>query len=305
MEALCKLKVWLRENLNNLVVEKSDDEIDSDLMTILLNIKDILKNPAFWFTFFGSIATELTENCDKTFEVTANWLHYATAVLMEKKKGQLLAIDHLKKYLSFLINVVKIFENMVEYFNENSENKNNIPDLFIKRLDVFTFLQVYTCIVLEKMEISLKSYIKKHSFTLPQAKSIFHQLLKVLAVLSEIKYVHGDLKTGNVMIKRMPNENDPEVSIKVIDFGTARCIENGYCGKNIVKFPGVEPFDLNDNESDRCYTPGYAAPEWLLDLNGKDKTYDLWNFCLLALLKLVIGGLKPNLNGTISRTFLK
>src|SRR3546814_17390251 len=105
--------------------------------------------------------------------------------------------------------------------------------------------------------------------------SLFREGCAAVAYAHRNLVIHRDLKPGNVLVEE---DDQGQPSIKLLDFGIARIIEEGIAGKGTDgsggqpegRKPGVAagPKTLSTQalteHGDRLLTPPYAPPEQLL-----------------------------------------
>ncbi len=110
VEGLRGLKHWVRRQLSDLDVNKSDVSLDRAILRPLLAVEQLTRHPAFWYAHLGAVVTGLGEGCSAAFEVTANWLHYGTVEAMNRQGGEMMPTRALEEYLRFLVAAVEMAE---------------------------------------------------------------------------------------------------------------------------------------------------------------------------------------------------
>jgi serine/threonine protein kinase len=71
-------------------------------------------------------------------------------------------------------------------------------------------------VILEKMDLSLKDYVKKYLVNKDKLQS---QILDLISKLHRLNIVHGDIHMGNIMVNLNGDKSIKEM--KLIDFGDA------------------------------------------------------------------------------------
>lgn len=131
--------------------------------------------------------------------------------------------------------------------------------------NVIDLKNVLTCghernvyIVYDYNEYDLYDLIQKSTLNLRQVKSYLKQMLTGLKALHSKGYIHRDIKPSNFLIS---SDN----SIKLIDFGLSRKIDQNYDNKN------------SRNFTDRVGTNNYRAPELILGDTNYGLEVDIWS----------------------------
>ena len=113
--------------------------------------------------------------------------------------------------------------------------------------------RTYVVLVLEHIDGgTLADKIKANSITTQKALQYTHDILESLAYMHSLNIIHRDIKSTNVMFKKIKGEN----------FETLKLIDFGLCG------------DLTDKSEkslihDKCGTLGYLAPELIAKKSNK------------------------------------
>ena len=102
----------------------------------------------------------------------------------------------------------------------------------------------------------------------PETKFYLAEILLGLETLHDKNIIYRDLKPQNILI-------DSNGHAKLIDFGFSKRLKNAKSGKTYTN----------------CGTPGYLAPEVMLDVVGYNYKADLWSFGIL--LCEMLGGFIP------------
>lgn len=109
---------------------------------------------------------------------------------------------------------------------------------------------------LERQTMTLSAFIttKSHNERMAKLKFIMFEIVTALHFLHKNKFIHGDIKPGNIVLN-----NDATV-VKLIDFG------------------GICSFRLNPTHRPIC-TPSFCAPEgWPgLNFNSVNCNFDVWS----------------------------
>jgi calcium-dependent protein kinase len=171
----------------------------------------------------------------------------------------------------------KITKNLLSKAETVNEIKNEIE--LLKQLDhpnivkIFEFFVEYDgyYLITEYLQGGeLFDAIKKNgSFFEPIAANIMYQIFSAINYCHSINIIHRDLKPENILIDSI-NQNTGFLSIKIIDFGTAKIYEK------------------NKNENKIIGSSYYIAPE-VLEKNYNEKC-DIWS-CGVILYTLLSGKL--------------
>ena len=111
--------------------------------------------------------------------------------------------------------------------------------------------------------------IESRKLPFKEATKAIIQLMKILKYLKELKIMHRDIKTENILLKL--NKNGLMKKIYLIDFGLARFI------------------DSRESVTQKLGTIGYCAPEVILK-NDYNEAVDMWSVGIVYYL-LLIGSL--------------
>ena len=171
----------------------------------------------------------------------------------------------------------KITKNLLSKTETVNEIKNEIE--LLKQLDhpnivkIFEFFVEYDgyYLITEYLQGGeLFDAIKKNgSFFEPIAANIMYQIFSAINYCHSINIIHRDLKPENILIDSI-NQNTGFLTIKIIDFGTAKIYEK------------------NKNENKIIGSSYYIAPE-VLEKNYNEKC-DMWS-CGVILYTLLSGKL--------------
>ena len=102
----------------------------------------------------------------------------------------------------------------------------------------------------------------------PESKYYLAEILLALETLHDANIIYRDLKPQNILI-------DSQGHAKLIDFGFSKRMKNIRSGRTYTN----------------CGTPGYLAPEVMLDVVGYNYKADLWSFG--TLMCEMLGGFIP------------
>lgn len=73
--------------------------------------------------------------------------------------------------------------------------------------------------------LTYQSKLPGKTFSLPQAVGIIVEVMKGLKCIHEKNFIHRDIKSENVLLKKIPNKsNGYDIEYKIADFGFARPI---------------------------------------------------------------------------------
>ena len=106
-----------------------------------------------------------------------------------------------------------------------------------------------------------------HEISESVAKFYLAEILLALETLQSHNIIYRDLKPQNILI-------DSNGHVKLTDFGFSKRMK-----------------DKNQRTFTNCGTPGYLAPEVLLDVVGYDYKADLWSYGILMC--EMLGGFTP------------
>jgi len=115
------------------------------------------------------------------------------------------------------------------------------------------------------------SIINKGHYSEIEAAHAVRQMALALAYLAEKKIVHRDVKPENLIYA----SNEPDAVIKLTDYGLAK---------------NISAFDSDSPLNDACGTPGYVAPELLLEQPYGTKV-DVW--AMGVILYILLCGYPP------------
>lgn len=101
--------------------------------------------------------------------------------------------------------------------------------LYMKTVDGGVTLNglTYPALVMTLMETDLKSFLKFQAAPLPSYKEvkIAHDIAKALHYLhDDVKIIHGDLHSGNVLVDQLAEKEGP--SVRLCDFGFTKSVSN-------------------------------------------------------------------------------
>ncbi len=126
---------------------------------------------------------------------------------------------HSRKDLKNILNEI-VIQKILHFLTKNSDPKKmaQIPEVFevgkiMSTSDTWLFY-----IVMEKLDITLAEYASKKLKRITkkqvrQVGDILYKLTNLLDFLQSIKFIHGDLKTNNIMLTKKTGQ------LYVIDFG--------------------------------------------------------------------------------------
>ncbi|MDN5782037.1 MAG: serine/threonine-protein kinase [Luteimonas sp.] len=147
---------------------------------------------------------------------------------------------------------------------------------------------------------SITAYADRKRLDVEARLALFREVCAAVAYAHRNLVIHRDLKPGNVMVEE---DDQGQPSIKLLDFGIARIIEEGIAGKAIdddgqpgKREPGAAgaraalPAQALTEHGDRLLTPLYAAPEQIL---GHPATTAVDIYALGVLLHELLTGARP------------
>ena len=169
------------------------------------------------------------------------------------KNGKEIDEEEIKKHSKYLVEQTKIMK-MLE---DNDENINTV-----KFFEYFNTRKEFV-IVMEKCDTDLNNVFgeeenNKH-LKLEEIKDILIQLNNTFRIMAEKKIMHGDLKLGNILIKKENNKN----IYKLTDYGVSK-----------------EFLKINEELMAWGGAPQYSAPEYLKDAEF-DLSSDLWSLGII------------------------
>lgn len=196
--------------------------------------------------------------------------------------GQLRALKVVKKEIINLQDDSKKFLKEIEVLSQiDHPNIIKIYEYFIAEESYFVIVELAKgCELMETIE-QLSCYSEN------QAAIIMEQLFSCVAYLHSNGIVHRDIKPENIM---MESSNIGDLSIKLIDFGSAYIISNSSMGKNLHKEKKIRL---------RIGTPYYMAPEVIAGYY--DKKCDLWS--LGVIMYILLAGEPPFIGEDDYETF--
>lgn len=196
--------------------------------------------------------------------------------------GQLRALKVVKKEIINLQDDSKKFLKEIEVLSQiDHPNIIKIYEYFIAEESYFVIVELAKgCELIETIEQLLR-------YSENQAAIIMEQLFSCVAYLHSKGIVHRDIKPENIM---MESSNIGDLSIKLIDFGSAYIISNSSMGKNLNKDKKIRL---------RIGTPYYMAPEVIAGYY--DKKCDLWS--LGVIMYILLGGEPPFMGEDDYETF--
>ena len=198
-----------------------------------------------------------------------------TKTIGEGSFGKVYKVRQRATNKTFAMKLVKKDKN----FHEG--NRDFLNEIYIlRKLDHPNILKIFEFFTDKKYFYFIMDYlgggdlytqiIKIEHYTEVLAAKIMRQLFSCVTYLHKMNIVHRDLKPENMMVSYF-NEEEEEIEIKLIDFGTA-CFYKG--GKKLTLKVG---------------SPFYIAPEVIKGSDGLE--YDVWSCGII--LYILLSGLPP------------
>lgn len=72
--------------------------------------------------------------------------------------------------------------------------------------------------------LTYQSKLPGKTFSLAQSVQIIVQVMKGLKLIHQKNFIHRDIKSENVLLKKVPKNNGYDIEYKIADFGFARPI---------------------------------------------------------------------------------
>ena len=132
------------------------------------------------------------------------------------KPGEQVAIKILKKKAK---KTVRALDREVRFLEKIAESK---LEIFVNLLGQTEYAG-RSCLIFEKLDLSLRNYIKGQNYKpmhTQNVRIIAQQLLQGLEQLREWNITHCDIKTDNIMFVDSTSETNP-LRVKIIDLGIA------------------------------------------------------------------------------------
>jgi calcium-dependent protein kinase len=245
--------------------EKTNDNNNKAAKGKILNLETIEKN-ILVLENKGSLVKYY-----KILDKIGNGFFGKVYKVFHNETGQLRALKVVKKEIINLQDDSKKFLKDIEVLSQiDHPNIIKIFEYFIAEDSYFVIVELAKgCELMEIIE-QLSRYSEN------QAAIIMEQLFSCVAYMHSKGIVHRDLKPENIM---MESSNIGDLSIKLIDFGSAYSISNSAIGKNLHKEKKIRL---------RIGTPYYMAPEVIAGYY--DKKCDLWS---LGIIMYILLGAEP------------
>ncbi len=139
---------------------------------------------------------------------------------LHKPTGSLVAVKKEVNIFDDLVNCKRVLREIKLLRMLKHANIVKLLDLRANDADP-RFVSI--CLVLDLGEVSLKKLLKSARYLQPaQVQTLMYQILVSLKYMHSAGVIHRDLKPGNVLLY-------PDCTLKLCDFGLARCISSDEC----------------------------------------------------------------------------
>ncbi len=149
-----------------------------------------------------------------------------------------------------LLNKILAFKVLkTEHLSESAWKRFHIEAQAIARLDHPNIVKIYDMSQTEDgtpfftMDLlvgqSLDDYLQDYGrLTVEEALPIFRQICSGLAYANDHGIIHRDIKPGNIMLTEIKNGNIAQSTVKIVDFGIAKLIDDGNTSQQGLTKPG-------------------------------------------------------------------
>ncbi|EGW32285.1 uncharacterized protein SPAPADRAFT_71739 [Spathaspora passalidarum NRRL Y-27907] len=176
----------------------------------------------------------------------------------DHKLNSTVAVKVINNNLNWSLQAVSEIK-LLKLLNEKESNEN-----ILRYITHFNF-RSHMCIATELLSLNLYTLLELTNFqglSIDIIKIFTKQILNGIQYLHKYNIIHCDIKPENIMIKLPSTPNSTDISIKLIDFGSA-------CYTNETSFTYIQ-------------SRFYRAPEVILGSNYNEKI-DIWSFgCVIT-----------------------
>lgn len=149
-----------------------------------------------------------------------------------------------------LLNKILAFKVLkTEHLSESAWKRFHIEAQAIARLDHPNIVKIYDMSQTEDgtpfftMDLlvgqSLDDYLQDYGrLTVEEALPIFRQICSGLAYANDHGIIHRDIKPGNIMLTDIKNDNIAQCTVKIVDFGIAKLVDDGNTAQQGLTKPG-------------------------------------------------------------------
>lgn len=149
-----------------------------------------------------------------------------------------------------LLNKILAFKVLkTEHLSESAWKRFHIEAQAIARLDHPNIVKIYDMSQTEDgtpfftMDLlvgqSLDDYLQDYGrLTVKEALPIFRQICAGLAYANDHGIIHRDIKPGNIMLTDIKDDNIAQCTVKIVDFGIAKLVDDGNSSQQGLTKPG-------------------------------------------------------------------
>lgn len=149
-----------------------------------------------------------------------------------------------------LLNKILAFKVLkTEHLSESAWKRFHIEAQAIARLDHPNIVKIYDMSQTEDgtpfftMDLlvgqSLDDYLQDYGrLSVEEALPIFRQICSGLAYANDHGIIHRDIKPGNIMLTDIKDDNIAQCTVKIVDFGIAKLVDDGNTAQQGLTKPG-------------------------------------------------------------------